>query len=118
MRRPVVHFEIGCNSLAQTSAFYKNIFGWDTSPNGENALTIDTGSEDSITGHFTQLTPKDPQRFINIYIETDSLEEDLKAIKANGGEVMVPPITLPDGRMFAWFKDIAGNTVGLITPGN
>ena len=53
---------------------------------------------------------------LTIYIETDTLEEDLKAIVTNGGKVFVAPIKLPDGRSFAWFEDVAGNLVGLITP--
>ena len=116
MKRPVVHFEIGCDDLEKISSFYRRIFGWESSPNGDNALTIDTHSDAGIPGHFTQLTPKDPQKFVNVYIETDTLKEDLQAIEGNGGKVQVPPIELPDGRVFAWFQDIAGNTVGLITP--
>ncbi len=115
MKKPVVHFEIGCSDLPATVDFYKNIFDWDIVPNGHSAV-INTGGEGAIPGHLNQLTPEETQKYITIYIETDTLEEDLKKIDSSGGKVLVPPIELPDGRSFAWFEDVAGNTVGLITP--
>ncbi|MEM9722933.1 MAG: VOC family protein [Bacteroidota bacterium] len=115
MRKAVVHFEIGCSNLAETADFYRDIFDWEIKENG-NSAPIDSGREGAISGHITQLTPDEPQKYINIYIETDTLENDLEKIEAMGGKKMVGPITLPDGRRFAWFQDIAGNTVGLISP--
>lgn len=115
MSKSVVHFEIGCNNLTETSAFYEKVFNWKTTPAGRSAA-IETGDTNSLPGHLTQLDPDEPQQYITIYIETDTLEEDLKAVVAHGGERMVDPIELPDGRTFAWIKDVAGNIVGLITP--
>ena len=82
----------------------------------DNSAVIDTKREGAIPGHINKLGPDQPQNYINIYIETDTLEDDLKAVEANGGKVAVTPIKLPDGRSFAWIVDVAGNTVGLITP--
>lgn len=115
MKKPVVHFEIGCNDLGAAHSFYQNVFDWQISPEGRSA-TIDTGVAGSLSGHITQLDPTEPQQYITIYIETDSLAADLKAVVVHGGHITIGPIELPDGRFFAWIKDIAGNTVGLITP--
>ena len=115
MRKAVVHFEIGCNNLPATADFYKNVFDWGVEVKGNSAV-IDTGREDTIPGHINKLGPNDPEKYITIYIETDTLQEDLKAIETNGGKVLVQPIQLPDGRSFAWFEDVAKNIVGLITP--
>lgn len=114
MKKTVVHFEIGCSDITETSDFYKNVFDWNLIPNG-NAAIIDTGNEDALPGHINQLDPDDPQRYITVYIETDTLNDDLQKITDHGGKLLVGPLPLPDGRSFAWFKDIAGNTVGLIT---
>ena len=111
----VVHFEIGCDDIDKTSAFYETVFGWRLKKHG-NSAQIDTGVENGISGHINQLGPEDPQHYVTIYIETDSLESDLKNIVSSGGEIFVKPTKLPDGRKFAWFKDIAGNSIGLITP--
>ncbi len=115
MKKAVVHFEIGCGNITQTVDFYREIFDWNISPT-ENSASIDTGKEGAITGHINKLGIDEPQQYITFYIETDTLEIDLKMIEAQGGKKLVNPITLPDGRTFAWFEDVAGNKVGLITP--
>ena len=116
MKRPIVHFEIGCNDIAKASAFYNNIFGWQLVKNG-NAASIHTGGEDdALPGHLNQLGPEEPRNYVTIYIETDSINEDLEQVESNGGKRIVGPLPLPDGRLFAWFEDVSGNTIGLITP--
>ena len=115
MKKAVVHFEIGCNNITETVDFYRDVFDWNIDPKGNSAI-IDTGRDDAIPGHINKLGPNEPQNYINIYIETDSIEDDLKVIESHGGKKLVGPIKLPDGRFFAWFQDTAGNTVGLITP--
>lgn len=116
MGKPVVHFEIGCDNLSETVEFYKDIFDW-TITTKDNSAIIDTGHESGIPGHITQLG-HEPLKYINVYIETETIDDDLKLIEAKGGKKLVGPINLPDGRTFAWFQDVAENTVGLITSGN
>lgn len=113
MRKPVVHFEIGCDNLPETVEFYRDVFNW-TIITKDNSASIDTGKESGIPGHITELG-HDPRKYINIYIETETIANDLKLIESKGGKKLVGPIDLPDGRTFAWFQDVAGNTVGLIT---
>ena len=115
MTRKVVHFEIGCSDIDKTSEFYEAVFDWKLTKHGNSAI-IDTGNEDALSGHLNKLGPNDPQNYVTVYIETDSLYSDLEAIQSYGGEIFVKPIKLPDGREFAWFKDVAGNLIGLITP--
>ncbi|MEL6717819.1 MAG: VOC family protein [Bacteroidota bacterium] len=115
MQKRVVHFEIGCSDIDKASEFYKAVFGWNLKKQG-NSASIDTGEEDALSGHINQLGADDPKNYVTVYIETDSLDSDLKTIEANGGKIFVNPIQLPDGRKFAWFEDIAGNKIGLITP--
>ncbi len=38
MRKPVVHFEIGCDNLAETVEFYKEVFNWTN--NSEPCTTL------------------------------------------------------------------------------
>jgi predicted enzyme related to lactoylglutathione lyase len=114
MSKPVVHFEIGCDNLSETVEFYKDVFNWIIIPNS-NSATIETGKGGGIPGHITELG-HDPRKYINIYIETETLADDLKLIESKGGKKLVGPTDLPDGRTFAWFQDLAGNTIGLITP--
>jgi len=117
MKKTVVHFEIGCSNIKETTDFYKSVFGWNLKQQG-NAATINTGNANSLSGHINKLGSNDPQSYVTIYIETDTLTADLKAVEAKGGKVFVEPVKLPDGREFAWFEDVAGNKIGLITPAN
>lgn len=114
MNRPVVHFEIGCDDLSETVEFYRNVLNW-TIAAKDNSASIDTGMENGIQGHITKLG-HDPRKYITIYIQTETIAHDLQVIESKGGKILVGPIDLPDGSSFAWFEDIAGNTVGLITP--
>jgi len=51
MAYPVVRFEIGCRNTSATTAFYAEMFGWQTRPNGP-ATTI-LSENGGIGGHFT-----------------------------------------------------------------
>ncbi len=117
MKKTVVHFEIGCQDIPGTSQFYQQVFGWEINPTG-NSASIDTGDPSSLTGHLNKLGPNDPQNYVTVYIETDTLEADLAAIESHGGKRFVGPLNLADGRQFAWFEDVAGNKLGLISPGS
>ena len=76
MSKPVVHFEIGCDNLSETVDFYKDIFNW-TIKAKDNSASIDTGIGNGIPGHITELG-HDPRKYINIYIETETLNQDLQ----------------------------------------
>ncbi len=113
MNKRVVHFEIGCSDIEKTSEFYSAVFNWKLHQHGNSAI-IET-EKDSLSGHLNKLGPEDPENYVTVYIETDTIHSDLEAIVSNGGEIFVKPVKLPDGREFAWFKDVAGNLLGLIT---
>lgn len=110
---PVVHFEIGCPNTPETAEFYKKTFHWDMTK-AEHSTKVNTQSEEGIQGHITTLG-HEPHNYINIYIAVDDMEATLATIEANGGQKHIGPVPLPDGHQFAWFKDVAGNMLGLIT---
>jgi len=110
---PVVHFEIGCKDLAKTSTFYSSLFGWATTISGPSA-TISTNSTEGIQGHLTALG-HEPFNYVSVYIQVDDIEQYLQKIQAAGGQKVVGPIKLPTGQQFAWFKDLEGNVLGLLT---
>ncbi len=113
MANPVVHFEIGCKDLSQTSDFYTSLFGW-TAANAGVAAYLNTNSTEGIQGHITSLG-HEPHQYITFYIQVDNIADQLQKIEAAGGKKLVGPVTLPTGQQFAWFKDPGGNIVGLIT---
>jgi uncharacterized protein len=113
MANPVIHFEIGCRDTAKASQFYSSLFGWGAQPMGP-ALTIQTGSQEGIQGHYTALG-HEPQHYTIFYVQVESIEDSLAKAEALGGKTIVPKVDLPSGS-FAWFSDPDGNTIGLWRP--
>ena len=113
MSNPVVHFEIGCKDASSTIEFYRQSFNWDIKPAGI-AATIQTGADQGINGHITALG-HEPHQYVHIYIQVENIQLSIEQIKANGGSLLIGPLPTPDGQQFAWFSDVAGNTLGLIT---
>jgi uncharacterized protein len=110
---PVIHFEIGCKDIAKTTAFYTSLFGW-TPTSTTMASYINTNSTEGIQGHIASLG-HEPFNYVTIYIQVEDIADQLQKIQAAGGQKIVGPIKLPTGQQFAWFKDLDGNLVGLLT---
>jgi len=109
----VVHFEIGCRDIAETAAFYQRVFDWTIEEQGSSGRRIDTGGERDISGHITALG-HEPHAYLNFYIEVEDIAAKIEAVVAAGGEALIGPLPTPDGQIFAWVKDVAGNTIGLL----
>ncbi|MCG8373636.1 MAG: VOC family protein [Balneolales bacterium] len=112
-KHPVVRFEIGCSNRSETLDFYEACFDWKISKSeimDEIAANGDTG----IPGHITSLVTELDHHLL-FYIQVDDINDTLKRVEHAGGSIKVPPVTLPSGQRFAWFNDVAGNTVGIIT---
>ncbi len=77
---------------------------------------IHTGAQDAsaISGHIVSLG-HEPSHYTNFYVGVSNVAEYLAKAEALGGKTLVPPIKLPNGSTFAWFADIDGNTVGLLS---
>ena len=110
----VVHFEIGCRDTAKAAAFYQDVFGWTTSPYVGAALTAHAG-EGGLPGHFNALG-HEPHNYLTVYIEVDDMAAALAKLARAGGQKLLGPVPLPDGKSFAWAKDPDGNVIGLMTP--
>ena len=80
MKKTVVHFEISCSDIDKTSAFYETVFDWNLIQYGNSAI-IDTGKKDALSGHINKLEPEDPENYVTVYIETDSLHSRSNCIK-------------------------------------
>ncbi|MDJ1472806.1 hypothetical protein [Xanthocytophaga flava] len=110
---PVVFFDIGCKDLNKTTTFYQSLFGW--TPSGiPLANLINTGSLEGIQGQITALG-HEPHNYVIVYIQVDNISLQLDRIITAGGQKLVGPVTLPNGKQFAWFKDLEGTTMGLVT---
>lgn len=104
----ISYLELPSNDVAGTRDFYASAFGWGFTDFGPDYAATTTGDTDlginGSTDHaIEQLLP---------VIEVQDLEAALEAIKAAGGEIVVPIFAFPGGRRFH-FRDPAGNGLGV-----
>jgi predicted enzyme related to lactoylglutathione lyase len=112
MAHPVVHWEIGGRSLPELSDFYARAFGWKIDETDENyriVEAVDGGLGGGLMRTRDQMPP-----YVTIYVQVESLEDELKKITGLGGRTLVPPTAINDNASFALFQDPAGNAVGLL----
>ncbi len=118
MPAPVVHFEIGCQNLEQTTRFYSDIFGWECPACDQNMAMVNNlgpyaaAKSDGIGGHISALGHP-PHQYVTFYIQVDDIEATLSKINGMGGSTLVPKQEVPGMGWFAWFKDPEGNAIGL-----
>jgi predicted enzyme related to lactoylglutathione lyase len=114
MPSPIVRSEIGSKDSAATAAFYDAVFGWKTAAQGLVHQVI-TGHQGGPTAMLNALGHP-PDNYVLIYSEVDDIDAALDRVAAAGGSRFVGPISLPDGRRFAWVSDTGSNLIGLVTP--
>lgn len=118
---PVVHFEIGCQNLARTSAFYGGLLGWTYDQSMPSMAMVDNlggyvkNPTDGIGGHLSTLG-HEPHQYVTIYAMVPDIEATLKKAKRLGGTTIIPKQEVPGMGWFAWLGDPEGNVIGLWTP--
>jgi predicted enzyme related to lactoylglutathione lyase len=114
----VVHFEIPTDDPEQAAGFYSDVFGWRVDKwEGPIEYWLVTTGEESEPGINGAILKKDsPETVFTNIIEVPSLDETLEKITAAGGSVVAPKIPVPGMGWAAYFKDIDGNTLGLMQP--
>jgi uncharacterized protein len=110
----VVHFELGAVDPARAVEFYKSVFGWGAQRFGtEEYWLMTTGSspEPGIDGAI--LRNKDSQpRTVNS-IAVDSVDDSARKVEEQGGQIVVPKMTIPGVGYAVYCKDTEGNIFGI-----
>ena len=116
-KRNIVHIEIPAAKSADAASFYGDLFGWDIQHDEGFDYTMFSGG--NIGGGFTHVGENNTQvGDVLVYIGSDDIEADLKAIAAKGGSVVMPKMEIEGVGWFAVFKDPTGNTLALYTAMN
>lgn len=107
----ICYIEMPAMDIARSSAFYKNVFGWNirTRPNGTVAFDDGVGE---VSGTWVLGRPPSQTPGLLFYIMVDSVKATVKAIQAQGGEI-VQPIGADAPEITARFRDPGGNIIGL-----
>ncbi len=114
MPDPVIRFDIGCRDRETTEAFYRTVFGWSFEDQGPYSREVVDGASGGIPGSITSLG-HEPHQYVMLYIGVDEVGATVESVLAQGGELVVGPLPLPQGGEFAWIRDPGGNLVAVTT---
>jgi hypothetical protein len=106
----ISYLEIPAPDPSLLAVFYRDVFGW-----AVRTDRADPSFEDStghVIGHFKPDLLVAGESGMLAYVYVDSVDETIRKVTANGGEVARQPYPEGDLRV-ATFRDPAGNITGL-----
>ncbi|MBV8845338.1 MAG: VOC family protein [Bryobacterales bacterium] len=107
----ICYVEIPAEDIQRSADFYEKVFGWRIRKRGDGSVAFDDGvGEVSGTWILRRKAASEPG--LLIYVMADDIEATLKAVLANGGEI-VQPVGMDAPEITARFLDPAGNVIGL-----
>jgi uncharacterized protein len=114
---PVIWWEIQVPDLDKGQAFYRAVFGWTFEPFGEEFVIAKTPDGTMVGGLVSSEGDASPSgRHVRIYFAVQDLEATLRAVEANGGEVVDTRTLISEE--YGWsatFADPTGIKLGLVT---
>ncbi|QYN33057.1 VOC family protein [Pseudonocardia sp. DSM 110487] len=114
----VAWFQIGTEDPAAAHEFYGGLFGWSFAPDPSSGPGYDlisyAGTERPAGGVMSTAGGADNHATFLVLVE------DVAAVCTRteqlGGKVLNPPVTTPNGLVFADLLDRSGNRFGVFTP--
>ena len=114
MGNPVTQWQVITRDPGKHSEFYATVFGWKV--NADNPLgyrMVEPGSDKGIPGGFWP-APPEAQAFVQLFIEVTDIQDAVRRVSENGGTVLIPPQTLPQGEQMAILRDTMGMSFGVV----
>lgn len=123
MNRPI-HFEFQADDIERAKNFYEKTLGWKITQmmkkdeGGMNYWGVDTGKEGAgINGGMYERSEGDEKNYLyDCTIAVENIDDMVKKVKENGGQIMKEKSEIPGVGFFATVKDTEGNKFGLIQP--
>jgi predicted enzyme related to lactoylglutathione lyase len=107
----ICYVELPATNIEKSAEFYQRVFGWNVRKRGDGHTAFDD-SVGEVSGTWTLGRPPNAQAGLLFYIMVDDAKETIKAILANGGEI-VQPIGADAPEITARFRDPGGNVIGI-----
>ena len=107
----VCYIEMPATDIPRSVEFYRNVFDWNIRRRSDGAFAFDDGVGE-VSGAWVKGRPASGQPGLLIYIMVDSVEDTVKRVEANGGEI-VQPVGADAPEITARFRDTEGNVLGL-----
>lgn len=108
-------FEIPVTNLDKARTFYGAVLQTDipVTEGGPNPIAIFPAKDEMASGHLYEGKPAGAGTGITVHLAiADPLEDAMKRVTENGGQVVSPIATIPAGR-FVYCLDPDGNSFGL-----
>jgi predicted enzyme related to lactoylglutathione lyase len=107
----ICYLEIPAQDIEQSADFYVRAFGWKARRRGDGQIAFDD-TVGEVSG--TWVLDRAPMTEVGlmVYVMVANAAKTIEAIKAAGGEI-VRPVDPASREVFAWFKDPAGNVLGV-----
>ena len=112
----IVHFELNVKDVEKTIKFYENVFGWriEKWDGPLDYWLIMTGEENEPgIGGGLGFEEEDFPKIVNT-IDVENVDEIIKKIEKNGGEIIRPKHAVPGVGWLAYFKDSEGIVTGIM----
>jgi uncharacterized protein len=113
MANPVTQWQVITKDPAKHAAFYEQVFGWNVDAN--NSLGYRMVDSGGMPGGFWP-APPEANSFVQLFVQVDDIEQIVKKVTGQGGMVLIPPQTLPDGDQMAILRDPMGISFGVMVP--
>jgi predicted enzyme related to lactoylglutathione lyase len=107
----ICYIEMPATDVARSADFYTRVFGWTVRQRGDGATAFDDGVG-QVSGTWSVGRPPALQPGLLVYVMVDDAEATVKAIVANGGQI-VQPIGGDAPEITARFRDPGGNVIGI-----
>lgn len=112
----VIHFEFPSTDMAASPKFYENVFGWKLTkyPGPMDYWLITTGTpgtpgiDGGLGGAANELNGT-----VNT-VGVDDLDEAIKKVEQNGGQVVMPKDEISDVGWLAYVREPGGAVLGMI----
>jgi predicted enzyme related to lactoylglutathione lyase len=107
----ICYIDLPAIDIARSADFYARVFGWEIRKRGDGSTAFDD-TVGQVSGTWTVGRPPASQPGLLVYVMVEDAEATVKAIEANGGEIVqaiggnAPEIT-------ARFRDPGGNVIGI-----
>lgn len=112
----IVHFELNVKDVEKTINFYKKVFGWKiekwSGPMDYWLIMTGVEKEPGIDGGLGYIEEGFPQ-VVNT-IDIDNIDDVIKKIESNGGEIVKDKHAVPGVGWLAYFKDTEGIVTGIM----
>ena len=107
----ICYIEMPAAEIAQSSEFYRRVFGWKTRQRGDGAVAFDD-TTGQVSGTWVLGRAPATAPGLLVYIMVNDVAAMLDLIVANGGQI-VQPVGADAPEITARFRDPGGNVFGL-----